>query len=55
MTLQVTIKCPECGASRQRKVYGYQDAATWTDNEEVRCMRCGSTAVEITVNAQGRA
>ena len=56
MTLRVTIRCPLCGATRKRLVYGYQDVATWTDSETetVRCHTCGNEAVEIVVDAQGQ-
>ncbi len=52
--LRVEIRCPLCGATRKRNVYGYQDVASWTDAEEVHCMRCGNTELEYTVEGQGR-
>jgi hypothetical protein len=50
----VQIVCKICGAKRNRKVYGYEHVADWTDNEEVRCYTCGGLDVEIVVEGQGK-
>ena len=53
--LRVEIKCPLCGASRKRNVYGYADVATWTDSEtDICCHTCGNEAVDIVVEGQGQ-